>query len=205
MRVTVFGATGPIGQEFLRVADAQGVGTVAFVRSPSRLDGAPASQVVIGDVFDPADVRAAVAGSDCVLIALGLGTDRRTPLYSRGTQTIVDAMRDAGVRRLIVLSEAAYDHHTTGALNRLIIGIYQTASASAIRERRHQDQIVADSGLDWTIVRARVITDRPSAGRLPIRLAPHGKVTSATSRTDLARLILEITTDAATHQHDVYP
>jgi putative NADH-flavin reductase len=205
MRVTVFGATGPIGQAFLRVSNAQGVDTVAFVRSPSRLDGAPASRVVTGDVFDPADVRTAVAGADCVLIALGLGTDRRTPLYSRGTQTIVDAMHDVGVRRLIVLSEAAYDQHTTGALNRLITGAYRAVNGPAIRERRLQDQVVARSDLDWTIVRARVITDRPSTGRLPVRLAPHGKAAAPTSRVDLAYLILEIAADAGTHRHDVYP
>ncbi|MEV4350952.1 NAD(P)H-binding protein [Actinoplanes sp. NPDC049596] len=205
MRFTVFGATGPIGRSFLRTTADRGIDTVAFVRDPARLAGAPAGRIVTGDVFDQAGVRAAVTGSDAVLVAFGLKRDRRTPLYSDGTQTIVEAMESAGVRRLLVMSEASYGRHVTGVLNRLIVGAYGLLNAPALAERRRQDDVVARSGLDWTIVRGRVISDLPSRGPIPVRLNPHGRVTDRTAGTDLARFMVDITADVTTFSHNVYP
>jgi putative NADH-flavin reductase len=205
VQFTVFGATGPIGRSFLHAAADRGVRTVAFVRDPLQLAGAPADRTVTGDVFDQGEVRAALSGSDAVLVTFGLKRDRVTPLYSHGTETIVEAMRGTGVRRLLVMSEASYGRHVTGTLNRLITGGYGILNAPALTERRRQDAVVARSGLDWTIVRGRVIADRPPRGPVPVRLNPHGPSTGRTSRTDLARFLLDITTDVTTFDRDVYP
>ncbi|WP_254876378.1 NAD(P)-dependent oxidoreductase [Streptomyces sp. CAI-85] len=108
MSLTVFGASGRTGQSLLHVAHARGHRTTAHVRDAARLGDAPATRVATGSVFDTVSVTDAVRNADAVVIALGLHRDRSTALYSRGTATVVGAMRQHGVRRLVVVSEAAY-------------------------------------------------------------------------------------------------
>ncbi|MFD6104278.1 NAD(P)-dependent oxidoreductase [Nocardia salmonicida] len=205
MRIVVFGATSPTGRVFLDACAGAGHHTTAFVRDPARLRGARADQVLVGDVFDPDEVRPAVEGAHAVLIALGLKSDRRTPLYSKGTRTITDAMRTVGVRRLLVLSEAAYTPYVVGTSNLLISTVYGVLSAPAIRERRRQDSVVAGSGLDWSVVRPGVLTDGPpTLGLVPV-LVPHRSLLARTSRHDLANLLLAVLNDPRTYRQSIYP
>lgn len=73
MRLTVFGATGAVGQEIVRQALTAGHEVTAVVRDPARLPeglrGAALHAVV--PLGDTAAVRAAVAGRDAVLSGLG--------------------------------------------------------------------------------------------------------------------------------------
>lgn len=205
MNITVFGATSATGRNFLNTAGRAGHHMTAFVRDPARLRGARAGQVIQGDVFDPATVGRALDGAQAVLVALGLKGDRHTPLYSRGTRTIVDAMQAAGVRRLLVLSEAAYDPHTRGVTNRLIGGLYGAFSAPVIRERRRQDEVLEASDLDWTVLRPGILTDAPPTRSLSPVFSPHGSLLARTSRYDLSGLLLAALDDPATYRRSLYP
>ena len=70
MRVVVFGATRGIGLEVVKELVAQGHAVRAFARDPSALAGLPV-EVAHGDVLRPETVRAAVAGMEAVVSALG--------------------------------------------------------------------------------------------------------------------------------------
>ncbi|MDV7216720.1 NAD(P)-dependent oxidoreductase, partial [Streptomyces prunicolor] len=68
MKLTVFGATGGIGQEIVRQALASGHEVTAVVRDPARLTVRGAGlEVFRADLTDPEAVRPAVAGRDAVL------------------------------------------------------------------------------------------------------------------------------------------
>ncbi|MFE7673791.1 NAD(P)-dependent oxidoreductase [Streptomyces albidoflavus] len=205
MNITVLGATGPTGRVFLDAAASAGHRTTAFVRDPARLRGTHADQVVVGDVFDPAEVRRAVLGADAVLTALGLKGDRRTPLYSRGTRVLTEAMAGTGVRRLLVLSEAAYTPYVRGLPNRLISGAYAAVNAPAVRERRRQDAVLAATDLEWTVVRPAFLTDGPPGPPLAPVLHPHRSLLARTTRHDLAALLLGVLEDPATYRRSLYP
>jgi hypothetical protein len=101
-------------------------------------------------------------------------------------------MQKTGVRRLLLLSKAAYGTHHGGIGNRIIAGVYGAVSAPAITERRRQDDIVLASGLDWTIVRPRVISDKPAGSPLSLRLDPRGTLTGRTSLTAVTSLLLAV-------------
>jgi nucleoside-diphosphate-sugar epimerase len=124
---------------------------------------------VDGDVLDPDAVRKAVAGQDAVVVALGISDNplavqwlRRAStaldVRSRGTAVIVEAMRQEGVRRLVVQSTFGLGD-SWQSLNlqwkltfRLVIGRQFTDSAQ-------QEALVRDSGLDWTLIRPVALTD----------------------------------------------
>src|SRR6201991_2565396 len=127
MKVTVFGATGRIGTEVVRQALAAGHEGVAVVRDPARLavpaggglgggtaDGmdparlaVPAGSglgVVTADVMDPAQIGPAVKGADAVVSALGPRPGGPTTVLTDSAGSILAALTQTGVRRLVVVS-----------------------------------------------------------------------------------------------------
>src|SRR5262245_3370423 len=109
MKILVVGASQGTGALSVRSALAKGHAVTAFSRSPEKLDLThPSLARVAGDFHDAAAVKAAVAGHDAVIVSASpnsLRTIREKPdFFSRGTKYVVDAMKEHGVRRLVVLS-----------------------------------------------------------------------------------------------------
>jgi putative NADH-flavin reductase len=97
----------PQGREFIAQALAAGHAVCAFARNPAALQPAPGLEVLRGDVFDQHFLDAAARSQDAAVSMLGvsLGAARRpTNVFSQGTQNLIVALKDAGVRRLIVQS-----------------------------------------------------------------------------------------------------
>lgn len=163
MNVIVFGATGTVGKQVVDRALAQGHRVTGFARHPERLartDGALTT--IAGDVLDSAAVDAAMPGHDAVIVVLGAG--RKGWVRSQGTANVVAAMRRHGVARLICQSTLGAGD-SRPALNflwkRIMFGLLLRP---AYADHQAQEQIVRDSGLDWTIVRPGAFTDGPATG-----------------------------------------
>src|SRR5512132_2415927 len=107
MKLTIFAATGGIGQQALQQALAAGHDVTAVVRNPNKLAG-EAVRIVTADLAaaDPAAMESAAAGADAVLSGLGPRSTSETGIASQGTRAIVQAMQATGVRRIVVVSAA---------------------------------------------------------------------------------------------------
>jgi len=129
--------------------------------------------VVTGDAVRDSDVERAVHGQEAVVVTLGIRENpvrvrlrgpARTPLdvRSRGTRTVVDAMRRHGVRRLIV--QTSYGTGPTRdrlpARYRLM---FRALLGPQIADTERQDALVRSSDLDWTIVQPVNLTDGDDA------------------------------------------
>lgn len=123
MRVLVTGGTGQIGGAVARALAARGDTVRCLVRDPARpgnLNGLDV-EVVQGDITQPATVRAATDGVDAVVHAAGVVSywARKAAFQYEvnvtGTQHVLDAAADAGVRRLLFTSSIAALGHVTDA------------------------------------------------------------------------------------------
>ncbi|MFZ0090630.1 MAG: NAD(P)H-binding protein [Solirubrobacteraceae bacterium] len=94
----ITGATGNIGRPLIEQLHEQGHDVRALVRDASRADLLPAGiDVAVGDLDDADSVVAALRGVDSVfLLHVGSGTTQ--------TQIMIDAARDVGVNRIVLLS-----------------------------------------------------------------------------------------------------
>ena len=107
MKLTIFAATGGIGRQLFGQAISAGHDVTAVARNPQNLSPAPARAVAADFASaDPAALQPAVAGADAVLSALGPRTKADAGVAARGTKVITQAMRAAGIRRVIVVSAA---------------------------------------------------------------------------------------------------
>jgi nucleoside-diphosphate-sugar epimerase len=195
MRLVIFGANGQTGRLLTRQALDAGHTGVAVTRRPEGFPIAdPALTVTGADVHDGAALIDIVAGADAVLSTLGV-TFTREPVntYSVGTANIVAAMRQNGVRRLVVVSSTAAYHYPgrTGAPLALRViepVMTKTLGKTVYDDVRRMETLVRDSGLDWTIVRPSGLFDLSYVTEyFAGEVDPVG---AYTSRTDLADYLL---------------
>ncbi len=115
MRLLITGATGFLGAEVVRQTLAAGH-TVRILRrttsSLARLEGLPVEHA-LGDVTDARSVRAAMDGVEACIHCAGdtsyfvRDAARLRAVNVEGTRHVVEAARDAGVRRLVYTSSVA--------------------------------------------------------------------------------------------------
>lgn len=111
-KALVTGATGLIGFNIVRQLLDAGVPVAALVRSPDRARAMlpPACELIKGDVTDSASVAAAVRGSQIVYHAAGFPEQWMkdpaifTEVNVGGTRNMLEASRQAGVRRFVYTS-----------------------------------------------------------------------------------------------------
>ena len=109
MNTLVIGASQGTGALCVKAALAKGHTVSAFSRTPTKLGLThPALNLIAGDFHDKASVSSAVSGHDAVIITASptsLGAIKDKPDYfSRGTGFCIDAMKEHGGRRLVVLT-----------------------------------------------------------------------------------------------------
>ena len=149
MKITVFGSTGGTGRLLLEEGVRRSHEITAFARQASALDGvAGLAEIVEGDARDSVPVTRAIDGCDAVIVTVaGRGQPDVATAIAR---TVTAAMLDTNVRRLIATSAygmVATRPYVMAPLVRLLFG-------KAFADQRAADEVIAASGLDWTIVRA---------------------------------------------------
>lgn len=191
MKLTIFGASGHTGLELVKQALEKGHLVTAFVRDPSRLSiKHDQLKIFIGDVVDLESVAKAVQGQDVVICALGAGSDlKKTTVRTTGTTNIVQAMKQHGVQRLLIISAMGTGDSwdTLSLISKLL---YATLLKNSREDHETQESVVKESGLDWTIIRPSGLTNDPQTGLYDVGENIPAK-TSRISRADVADLILK--------------
>jgi putative NADH-flavin reductase len=184
MKLAIFGGTGRTGVHLVQQALAAGHEVTALARTPSKFTIQHEKlKVVQGDVENLEAVRQTVAGTDAVLSAIGP--------HDQGMKNIITAMKEAGVRRLIMASGAGVpqpgDEPTF--INNLISGLIKTFSRKVYDEAVAFVGTAANSGLDWTVIRAPRLVDSPAKGTFYVGKLGKG-MGMALTRADLADFML---------------
>lgn len=197
VEIAMFGASGKTGRRVLARALEAGHTVRALARDPSTLpESGPHLSVVGGDVMDADAVDRTVAGSEAVLSLFGHVKGSARDLQTQGTKHIVAAMRRHGVGRLITLSggglRAPQDRPKIP--DRMIRGLLKLVAGHVLADAEGHLGVLQESGLDWTVVRAPMLTETPGRGQY--RVGWVGVETSTRiSRDDLADFILTQVSD----------
>jgi uncharacterized protein YbjT (DUF2867 family) len=195
MKILVLGASRGTGALCVKAALAKGHAVSAFSRTPAKLDVThPALKKVAGDFHDAASVHGAVAGHDAVIICASpgsLGAIKEKPDYfSRGTKHCIDAMKEHGVKRLVLLSAHGVGEskpaqswfQRTFLIDRLLKGFF--------RDHDVQERLTRESGLDFVIARPTRLTNGNAKGRY-VCTTELVSVPQSISRADVADFLVE--------------
>lgn len=183
MKLVVFGASRGVGRQVVEQALAAGLEVAAFARDPSVLSPHQSLTILRGDALNAAAVDEAVRGRDVVVVTLGAGNTGDSTVRSQGTANVVRAMRSAGVKRLVAVSSFGVGNSRKGP----IAALAWLFLRKALEEHEHQERIIKESGLDWTIVQPTRLVDESRTGKYHIGTYGRGKI----SRADVAEFILK--------------
>lgn len=183
-RIAVTGATGFLGRYLVDVLLARGAHVVGVVRNPDRVPELRTRGVELrkADLADRAALAAGFAGADAVisnaaLLPIGNGWEELRRCNVAGTENVLDAVGDAGVRRLVqVSSVAVYGMFVRGLVDesRPLLDASTTprpwnayALSKALAERRAWE-VAGARGLALTTVRPCTIYGAFDDGFMPI-------------------------------------
>lgn len=198
-RIALFGATGGTGRQIVAQALEAGHIVQALVRDPARLPVQhPHLHLITGNVLDSDAVERTITGADAVIVSLGNTANNPDWIVSEGTKVIVAAMHKLGVRRLIVISSLGVGD-SRDQVPAFFKVLMKTALKKPMEDKERQEQIVAASGLDWTIVRPGGLTNGPRTGRYRAGL-DRSIVAGQVSRADVAEFVLR-QLDDMTYRH----
>ena len=106
-------------------------------------------------------------------------------------------MDKTGARRLVAVSAAGAYINGDPDTGWLLKAILPRAFAKHFADVRQMENVIRESGLDWTIVRATRLVNRPGTGRYRVRPdfpPPHGRTVA---RADVAHFIAAALTEDA--------
>jgi len=210
MNITVFGASGAIGRQFIELATQHGHAIRAVYRTtPPVSPGGQIEILVTPDIFNPDFVTQAIREADVVVTALGpnfatrhnaLTTMTSPPdLHQRLARVLVRAMQDAGSHgRVLAVSTASMGpaDASMGLGPRLLLGFFRTFIARNLRlagrDLGAMEQELAASGLDWYAVRPVKLTDGPRTEQVQ---ASDRFALKPISRADVAWYLLTLAED----------
>jgi putative NADH-flavin reductase len=195
MQIAILGGTGGIGGHVLSWALDAGHPVRALARSPQALAPAPGLTVIRGDALDADAVAEVTDGADAVVSALGPRGAKAPGLLAGAAANTAAAMQKTGARRLVCVSAAgAYitgDPHT----NWLVKAVLPRVLAKQFADTRQMEDVIRAADLDWTLVRASRLTNRPRTGRY--RVSPDYPPSGGwkISRADMAHFIATVLAD----------
>ena len=163
MNITIFGATGRVGNEFLRLALEDGHHIKVLVRTPEKLASHKNLTITEGDTRNSDDVMKAVHGADVVFSAIG--TDKTTTLTD-AIPMLIEAMHQHKVKRIITIGTAGIlQSRTKPELYRFQSTESKRRLTFAAEEHARVYERLAATNLDWTIVCPTYLPDGEATGQ----------------------------------------
>ena len=183
MDVVIAGGHGKIALHLERLLADAGHRVRAMIRNPDHDDDVreAGAEPILCDLERADDLTHCVQGADAVVFAAGAGPgsgpERKRTVDLGGALKLIDAARQTSVKRYVIVSSIGADDPAAGGEQ---MRPYLEAKAEA-------DRAVADSGLDWTIVRPGGLTDDPGTGLVTVTtdMSARGSI----PREDVARVL----------------
>jgi len=146
--ILVCGGSGFVGSHLVRQLCQDGFAVRCLVRNPVRAESLfqPGVQLVQGDITQPASLTPALEGVTAVINLVGIiqeaGGATFQKIHVGGTQNLVSAAQQAGVRRFVYISA---------------LGTRENAASRYHQSKYAAEQLVILSGLSYTIFRPSVM------------------------------------------------
>jgi uncharacterized protein YbjT (DUF2867 family) len=188
VNVVIVGGHGRIAMRLSKILAERGDSPRGIIRKTEQADDLEkvGAEPIVLDIENVDDIDDAFAGADAVVFAAGAGPGsgpaRKLTVDYGGAVKSVDAAIAKEIRRFVIVSAIGANHPENWSED---MKPYYEAKADA-------DKFVAESGLDYTIVRPGGLTDDSGTGKVDIAedIGRSGSV----AREDVALVIAECLT-----------
>ena len=195
MKILIIGASRGTGLEAVKIALEHGHTVTAFSRSAQNL-GIQSNNLIKfeGDFHQIDSVYQSVNGQDAVIITASASRlrefkEKRT-FFSAGTGNVINAMKEYGVKRLVILSAIGVGESVRlkgPIIKKLLISFLMKAPFD---DHGLQEKMVKESGLEWVIVRPHRLINAPARKNYIVK-TEIGQVPGTISRADVADFMVK--------------
>ena len=189
--IAVIGANGRSGQTFVRAALSAGYHIRGGAHGSSSLFYHDNLEIITIDSTKAKDIAKLIKGCDAVVSLIGHGKNSPDNLLADTMKVLATEMPKAGITKLVSLTGTGVrfdgDHITLG--DRLIHVLLKIAMPKILKDGRAHAEVLKNSTLDWTIIRALVLT---TGSQTAFTLKTHGPAKFLCPRENIAAGILQI-------------
>jgi putative NADH-flavin reductase len=189
MNLLIVGANGKTGRALVQLAYERGHVVTALVhhqpKKPMRC-----ARVIQGDARDHEVLQPAIAGQHAIIDTIGTRKPfLRTTLETDVAGYLIAGMRRNNIRRIIAVSSIGVGDSIENVplLYRALMPIF---FRGAIPDKQGMEDVLCDSGLDWTIIRPAGLTDDPLTKSVQLVAPISRRHVRRISRMDVADFIL---------------
>jgi putative NADH-flavin reductase len=201
MKLLILGATGATGLRVVAQAVERLHAVTAFVRNPDPLEKfGDRITVIRGNLLDSADLGRVLSGQEAVLSAFGPRlpiSKADADLLQRFAFSLTKGMRQAGVRRVVIESTAFLFKDAIFPPAHLFGRLF---FPGVVRDASEMENIVAKSGLDWTLVRPPRLTNKSPTGSYRTKIGHLPPFGFNISRADVADFMIKASENHASIQ-----
>jgi putative NADH-flavin reductase len=168
MKIVVFGASGKTGSLVVEQALETGHEVIAFVRTPGSIKSEhPKLKIVVGNLNEKDKLKKALAGADACISTLGGGSLTKHNLaIIEGIGNIISIMEEEGVPRIIYMSSIGAGESRYYMPQPVRFLVLDVMLRVPVADHNTNEQRIAKSKLQWTVVRPGGLTDCAKTGNL---------------------------------------
>lgn len=190
MKLLIFGASGKTGRLIVQDSLAKGHTVTAFVRNAKKLVPQKNLRIVEGSLSSKGQLTTAMKGQDVVISALGnkeYNIWHASTAISEALENILFAMERQHVKRLIFITSFGVSKYIFWPEKIFIRAVLRNIFFDIPK----QENMIEESGLEWTIVRPSRLTDGKFTGHYKMREKLSIWPWSHISRQDVADFIIK--------------
>lgn len=180
--VLVAGANGTTGRLIIDILkQSEAYNPVAMVRKHEQKQHFDNQKVqtVMADL--EGNLSQAVQGADKVIFAAGSGGKNVIGVDQEGAKKMVDASKEAGVKKFVMLGSIGTDDPSQGG-----------DLTDYLKAKQNADEYLRSSGLDYVIVRPGALTNEDATGKIKTGGIAELDKSGNISRADVAQTLVEV-------------
>jgi uncharacterized protein YbjT (DUF2867 family) len=164
MDIAIAGGHGQIAMQLGQLLTEDGHRVRGIIRNPDHAGDLEALNMepVVFDLEHDDGLAAAIEGADAVVFAAGAGpgsgAERKLTMDRDGAVKLIDACRENGISRYVIVSAMGAKPGVTGDE---VFQVY-------LRAKYEADEALRSSGLDFTVIRPGGLTDEPGTGLIAL-------------------------------------
>jgi hypothetical protein len=192
IKIALFGASGRTGKLLAQMALNKGYSLNCLLRSPEKLNISNAQiSIIKGNLDNYEAIKSTLQNCNVVVSVLGHVKNSAPMFQTNAIKKIAECMRQNDMKRIIILTGAgiALENEKLEAGNKLLTFIIKKIAPGRFADGVAQCNVLSQSGLNYTIVRVPLLTNKKIQKKPKAQLKQPG-IFSNVSRLNVADFIL---------------
>jgi putative NADH-flavin reductase len=161
MNITIIGASAGIGLETLKRGLDRNHSITTLSRSEIEIDQNKSLNMILGDATNKADLLNSIQNADALIITLGTGKNMKpTTLFSDFAKLIVEIHRENKIDIPVIFVTGFGAGESKNYVSWLVKMFLKYLLKDAYADKTKMEEIITNSGLNWTVVRPGRLLDR---------------------------------------------